>query len=130
MAAQAVSNAVASVVFALALHIRLVSHIPTALRAGVGCGISILVSVLGMRSMGLLVANEFAFQPLSWQTVSSSKDDSGVMTALLSSVPHEAAEAWYFGLLVGSCMLSLRHCLQHSEWEIFRSRFSYVLDTR
>ena len=70
MAAQAIANLAAASFFALALNFSFVSNIPTALRIGAGCGISILVSVLGMRGVGLLVVDSFALQPLTWQIVS------------------------------------------------------------
>lgn len=70
LAAQAVANAAATAVFAAVVHIHLVSYVPTALRVGAGCGISILVSVLGMRSMGLLLADSFTLQPFTWEIVS------------------------------------------------------------
>lgn len=70
LAAQALANAAATVVFACAVRIKLVSYIPTALRIGAGCGVAILVGVLGMRSVGLLVADTFVLPPFTWETVS------------------------------------------------------------
>ena len=70
LADQFVSNLAAAAFFALALKLSFVSFVPTALRLGAGCGISILVSVLGLRSLGLLVADSFTLQPFTWQSVS------------------------------------------------------------
>lgn len=70
LAAQAVANLAAAAFFTIVLKISFVSYIPTALRLGAGCGISMLVSVLGMRNVGLLIANSFTLQPVTWQTVS------------------------------------------------------------
>ncbi|CAM9606327.1 unnamed protein product, partial [Choristocarpus tenellus] len=67
LAAQFVSNFCAAVVMGSALRLSLVSYIPTALRVGAGCGISILVSALGGRSMGLLTANDFALPKFTWE---------------------------------------------------------------
>ncbi|CAM9641402.1 unnamed protein product [Choristocarpus tenellus] len=50
-----------------AIRLSVVSHIPTALRVGVGCGISVLVSVLGGRSVGLLTGDGFAPPEFTWQ---------------------------------------------------------------
>ncbi|CAM9159900.1 unnamed protein product, partial [Ectocarpus sp. 12 AP-2014] len=69
LAAQAVANLAAAAFFTIVLKISFVSYIPTALRLGAGCGISMLVSVLGMRNVGLLVANSFTLQPVTWQIV-------------------------------------------------------------
>eukprot|EP00752_Nemacystus_decipiens_P012202 g10818.t1 len=69
LAAQAIANLAATIVFALALKLSFVSNIPTALRLGAGCGISMLVSVLGMRGVGLLSSGSFALQPVTWQIV-------------------------------------------------------------
>lgn len=70
LAAQALANAAATVVFACAVKLDLVSYIPTALRIGAGCGVAMLVGVLGMRSVGLLVAEAFILPPFTWETVS------------------------------------------------------------
>ncbi|CAM9405360.1 unnamed protein product [Ectocarpus sp. 4 AP-2014] len=69
LAAQAVANLAAAAFFTTVLKISFVSYIPTALRLGAGCGISMLVGVLGMRNVGLLVANSFTLQPVTWQMV-------------------------------------------------------------
>lgn len=71
LAAQAIANLAAATFFAFALKYSFVSKIPTALRIGAGCGISILVSVIGMRGMGLLVSDAFILQPVTWQIVSA-----------------------------------------------------------
>lgn len=71
MAAQVIANLAATMFFALALKLSFVSTIPTALRLGAGCGISMLVSVLGMRRVGLLLRDSFELQPVTWQSVSA-----------------------------------------------------------
>jgi len=70
LAAQALANAAAASVFACAVKLNLVSYIPTPLRIGAGCGVAILVGVLGMRSVGLLVEDAFVLPPFTWETVS------------------------------------------------------------
>lgn len=70
LADQFVANLATAVFFALALKLSFVSFIPTSLRLGAGCGISMLVSVLGMRSLGLLITDSFTLQPFTWQNVS------------------------------------------------------------
>ena len=70
LAAQAVANAAAAVAFAFVVRVRMASYIPTSLRLGAGCGISMLVGVLGMRSMGLLKSNSFTLEAFTWQIVS------------------------------------------------------------
>lgn len=70
LAAQAIANAAATALFALAGNLKLGSNIPTALRVGAGCGIAMLVGILGMQGVGLLAANTFALQPFTWQSVS------------------------------------------------------------
>ncbi|CAM9290189.1 unnamed protein product [Choristocarpus tenellus] len=50
-----------------ALRLCLMPRIPTSLRVGASCGISILFSVLGGRSMGLLVADGSGLPKLTWQ---------------------------------------------------------------
>lgn len=70
LAAQAIANVAATVFFALALRLSFVSSIPTALRLGAGCGMSMLVSVLGLRDLGLLASDSFVLQPFTWQSVS------------------------------------------------------------
>lgn len=69
LAAQAVANAAAALVFWFALKLKLVSYIPTALRIGAGYGVAILVGVLGMRSLGLLVADSFVLSTFTWESV-------------------------------------------------------------
>eukprot|EP00752_Nemacystus_decipiens_P005826 g5266.t1 len=69
LADQLVANLAAALFFALALKLSFVAFIPTALRLGAGCGISMLVSVLGLRSLGLLVSNSFTLQPFTWQNM-------------------------------------------------------------
>ena len=69
LAAQAVANTAAALVFWFALKLKLVSYIPTALRIGAGYGVAILVGVLGMRSLGLLVANSFVLSTFTWESV-------------------------------------------------------------
>ena len=69
LADQMIANLVVALFFALALKLSFVSFIPTALRLGAGCGISMLVSVLGLRSLGLLVSDSFTLQPFTWQNV-------------------------------------------------------------
>lgn len=70
MAAQAIANLAAATFFAFALRFSFVSKVPSALRIGAGCGISILVSVLGMRGVGVLTSGSFVLQPVTWQIVS------------------------------------------------------------
>lgn len=71
LAYQLISNLAAAAFFALALELSFVTYIPTALRLGAGCGISMLVSVLGLRiGLGLLVSDSFSLQPFTWQNVS------------------------------------------------------------
>ena len=70
LAAQALANAAATLVLACAVKLNLVSYIPTALRVGAGCGVAMLVGVLGMRSVGLLVADAFILPPFTWEAVS------------------------------------------------------------
>lgn len=70
LADQLVANLAAALFFALALKLSFVSFVPTALRLGAGCGISMLVSVLGFRSLGLLESDSFTLQPFTWQSVS------------------------------------------------------------
>lgn len=70
LAAQAVANLAAALAFSLALKTSFVSYIPTALRLGAGCGVSMLVGVLGMRGIGLLEADSFTVQAPTWKTVS------------------------------------------------------------
>lgn len=70
LAAQVIANLASAVLCALMPKISFVSHIPTALRIGAGCGISMLISVLGMRSLGLLASDSFILQPFTWQSVS------------------------------------------------------------
>lgn len=70
LADQFIANLAVALFFALALKLSFVSYIPTALRLGAGCGISMLVSVLGLRSLGLLVSDSFTLQPFTWQNVS------------------------------------------------------------
>jgi len=69
LATQAIANFAAAVFFFLALKLSFVSRTPTALRLGVGCGISMLIGVLGMRGVGLLTADSFSLQPFTWQSV-------------------------------------------------------------
>ncbi|CAN0022943.1 unnamed protein product [Ectocarpus sp. 6 AP-2014] len=69
LAAQALANFGSAMFFALALKLSFVSLIPTALRLGAGCGISVLVSVLGMRNIGVLVNNSFSLQAFTWQII-------------------------------------------------------------
>ena len=70
LAAQALANAAAALVFWFALKLKLVSFIPTALRIGAGYGVAMLVGVLGMRSLGLLVPDSFVLSTFTWETVS------------------------------------------------------------
>lgn len=70
LAAQAIANLAAATFLSFSLHLSFVSYIPTVLRLGAGCGIAMLVSVLGLRSMGLLVSDSFTLQPFTWQSVS------------------------------------------------------------
>ncbi len=70
LADQFIANLAAAAFFALALKLSFVNMIPTALRLGAGCGISILVSVLGLRGLGLLVSDSFTLLPFTWQNVS------------------------------------------------------------
>lgn len=71
LASQAIANLAVALFLSFSLHLSFVSYSPTALRLGAGCGISMLVSVLGMRSLGLLVADSFTLQPFTWESVSS-----------------------------------------------------------
>lgn len=70
LAAQAIANLASTIFCALAMKLSFVSYVPTALRLGAGCGISMLVSVLGMRSVGLLTSESSTLQPITWQSVS------------------------------------------------------------
>lgn len=70
LAAQALANAAAVLVFWFALKLKLVSYIPTALRIGAGYGVAVLVGVLGMRNLGLLVADSFVLSTITWESVS------------------------------------------------------------
>ncbi|CAM9779260.1 unnamed protein product, partial [Pylaiella littoralis] len=70
LAAQAIANLLAAAFFARGLKVSLATLIPTALRLGAGCGISMMVSVLGLRSLGLLAASDpFTLQPFTWQSI-------------------------------------------------------------
>lgn len=71
LAAQAIASVAAALFLALTLRFSFISRIPTALRLGAGCGISVLVGVLGMRGVGLLLADSFTLQPFTWESVSS-----------------------------------------------------------
>ncbi len=73
LAAQTVANVAAAMFFFFALKPSFLSSVPTALRLGAGCGISMLVSVLGMRGVGLLSADSFELGPLTWQSVRRSR---------------------------------------------------------
>ncbi|CAM9224417.1 unnamed protein product [Chrysoparadoxa australica] len=42
---------------------------PSQIRGGFGCGLSILVSVLGFRSIGLFSANAFVINPFTWKSI-------------------------------------------------------------
>ncbi|CAM9440375.1 unnamed protein product [Ectocarpus fasciculatus] len=85
LAAQALANFGSAMFFALALKLSFVSLIPTALRLGAGCGISVLVSVLGMRNVGVLVSNSFTLQAITWQIIVGL----GIVTAACGKVARE-----------------------------------------
>ena len=70
LAAQALANAAAALVFWFALKLKLVSYIPTALRIGAGYGVAMLVGVLGMRNLGLHVSDSFVLSTFTWESVS------------------------------------------------------------
>ncbi|CAN0295039.1 unnamed protein product [Pylaiella littoralis] len=71
LAAQVIANLLAAAFLAQGLKLGFATFIPTSLRLGAGCGISMLVSVLGLRSLGLLAASEpFTLQPFTWRSVS------------------------------------------------------------
>ncbi|CBJ33435.1 putative transporter [Ectocarpus siliculosus] len=68
-----------------------VSLIPTALRLGAGCGISVLVSVLGMRNIGVLVNNSFSLQAFTWQIIVGF----GIITAACGkAAPEKQLKKW------------------------------------
>lgn len=71
LASQAIANLAAALFLYFAAHLSFVSFTPRALRLGAGCGIAMLVSVIGLRSLDLLVASSFTLQPLTWQNVSA-----------------------------------------------------------
>lgn len=70
LASQIIANLLAAAFFALSLKLSFVTFVPTALRLGAGYGTSMMVSVLGLRSLGLLVSNSFTLQLFTWQSVS------------------------------------------------------------
>ena len=106
LAAQALANAAAAVVFWFALKLKLVSYIPTALRIGAGYGVAMLVGVLGMRSLGLLVPDSFVLSTFTWETVSQ------VLCRFSTASASESADK--------PCMLPLRVFL------IFQSRQYHI----
>lgn len=119
LADQLIANLAAALFFALALKLSFVSFIPTALRLGAGCGISMLVSVLGLRSLGLLVANSFTLQPFTWQNVSGRRHPSTIMNVLIKlfvgngeETPQKGGEAPHpvlMGMVVGSTVVRCHH---------------------
>ncbi|CAM9353417.1 unnamed protein product [Ectocarpus sp. 12 AP-2014] len=95
LAAQALANFGSAMFFALALKLSFVSLIPTALRLGAGCGISVLVSVLGMRNVGVLVNNSFTLQAFTWQIIVGF----GIVTAACgTAAPEKQLKKWMYVL--------------------------------
>ncbi|CAM9293468.1 unnamed protein product [Discosporangium mesarthrocarpum] len=93
LAAQFISNIIAAMVIGSMVHLVVVSNIPSALRVGVGCGISTLVSVLGLRSMGILERDSFELLDLDWKNIM------GLLVVTFSCIPWTSKYKWH--LVVG-----------------------------